>query len=226
MEPEKNNMPWFVAGHMRPKVIVNCAMSADGKIASRLRKQVRLSDEADMTRVHRLRNECDAILVGIGTVLADDPSLLVKAKYVEEVRQPLRVVLDSKCRIPRNAKVLEPGSKTIVVATEGNAAEVPGAEVISCGKERVDLRELLERLHGMGIRSILIEGGGTTIWGFIKAGLVDEFKVFISNRIIGGVQAPTPVNGEGFAEEEEFTQLKLKSTKLSESGVLLEFEIE
>jgi 2,5-diamino-6-(ribosylamino)-4(3H)-pyrimidinone 5'-phosphate reductase len=114
---------------MRPKVIVNCAMSADGKIASRLRKQTRLSDEKDMARVHRLRNECGAIVVGIGTVLADDPTLLVKKKYIEgKVRQPARIVLDSRCRIPKGAKVLTGSAKTIVAVTEGHAKKVAGAE--------------------------------------------------------------------------------------------------
>ncbi len=209
---------------MRPKVIVNCAMSADGKIASRLRKQTRLSDEADMARVHRLRNDCDAILVGIGTVMADDPSLLVKEKYVDEVKQPVRVVLDSKCRISSDAKVLKPGSRTIVVVTEGNSRDVPGAEVITIGSgSHIDLCLLLEKLSEMGINSLLIEGGGETIWSFVKSGLVDEFKVFISSKLIGGAMAPSPVDGEGFGSEDEFTQLTLKSTKLSDSGILLEF---
>ncbi len=211
---------------MRPRVIVNCAMSADGKIASRLRKQVRLSDEADMARVHGLRNDCDAILVGIGTVISDDPSLLVKEKYVENAKQPVRVILDPECRIPLHSKVLGLDSKTIIVAKKGYAREVPGAEVMECGSDIINLNNLLAILWERGIRKLLVEGGGTTIWGFVKAGLVDEFKVFISSKIIGGIQAPSPVNGEGFAEEGEFTQLQLKSTKLSESGVLLEFEVE
>ncbi|MBA3045038.1 MAG: 2,5-diamino-6-(ribosylamino)-4(3H)-pyrimidinone 5'-phosphate reductase [Candidatus Thermoplasmatota archaeon] len=211
---------------MPPRVIVNCAMSADGKIASRMRKQVRLSDEADMARVHRLRNECDAILVGVGTVLADDPSLLVKVKYVDEVKQPVRIILDSGCRIPREAKILDGASRTLVFVTEGHAADVPGAEVLTCGKERIDLNGMLAILGDMGIGTLLVEGGGRTIWSFVSAGLVDEFKVFISNRIIGGANAPTPVDGEGFGEENEFTNIRLVKTTMSGSGVLLEFERE
>jgi 2,5-diamino-6-(ribosylamino)-4(3H)-pyrimidinone 5'-phosphate reductase len=200
-------------------------MSADGKIASRLRKQTRLSDESDMARVHRLRNDCDAILVGIGTVLADDPSLLVKEKYVENVKQPVRVVLDSKCRMPPDAKVLGSGSRTIIATCDGNECNIPEVEVMNCGPgPHIDLDILLQKLSEMGIRTLLIEGGGEVIWGFVKAGLVDEFKVFISSKLIGGAMAPSPVDGEGFAGEEEFTQLNLKSTKVSDSGVLLEFE--
>lgn len=211
---------------MRPRVIVNCAMSLDGKIASRLRKQIRLSDEADMARVHNLRNQCDAILVGIGTVVADDPSLLVKEKYVDDVKQPTRIVLDSKCQIPRTSKILDGSAKTLLFVTENYVDEVPGAEVIPCGNDEIDLEKMLSVLEDKGIKCLLVEGGGRTIWTFVKAGLVDEFKIFISSKIIGGAMAPTPVDGEGFSDEKEFASLKLVRTKLSESGVLLEFEME
>ena len=210
---------------MRPKVIVNCAMSADGKIASRLRKQVRISDEADMARVHRLRNVCDAILVGADTVAADDPSLLVKGKYVDEVRQPIRVVLDAKCRIPAGSKVLDGKAKTLVFVAEGNGRVLEGAEVIPCGKDTIDLGRMLEILGERGVVTLLVEGGGRTIWSFVKAGFVDEFKVFIGSRIIGGKDAPTPVDGEGFGDEAEFRDLRLVRSTLSESGILLEFEM-
>lgn len=210
---------------MKPKVIVNCAMSADGKIASRLRKQVRLSDEADIARVHRLRNECDAILVGVGTVVADDPSLTVKKEYVGTVRQPLRVVLDPTCRTPAGSRVLDGNANTLLVATEGNAKSMDGAEVLVCGKGPIDLVRLLGELEARGVCKLLVEGGGNTIWGFVRAGIVDEFKVFISNKIIGGGLAPTPVDGDGFAEDGDFASLTLVRSTMSESGILLEFEM-
>lgn len=210
---------------MRPRVIVNCAMSADGKIANRLRKQVRLSDEADMARVHRLRNSCDAIMVGVGTVVADDPSLLVKPKYVDAVMQPVRVVLDPTCRTPKGSKVLDGKVRTILVAVEGRSRKIKGAEVIVCGSGRIDLPMLLDRLGEMGMRSVLVEGGGNTIWGFVRARLVDEFKVFISSTIIGGGLSPTPVDGEGFENDGDFISLRLVRSTMSDSGVLLEFEI-
>jgi 2,5-diamino-6-(ribosylamino)-4(3H)-pyrimidinone 5'-phosphate reductase len=210
---------------MRPKVIVNCAMSADGKIASRLRKQVRLSDEADIARVHRLRNSCDAILVGVGTVIADDPSLLVKERYVDDVRHPLRIILDPTCRTPNGAKVLDGRAATLIVATEGNARRVEGAEVIECGVGGIDLSTLMAVLERRGIRSLLVEGGGRTIWGFVSAKLVDELKVFVSSVIIGGALAPTPVGGDGFGEEGEFASLSLVRSTVSSSGILLEFEM-
>ena len=209
---------------VRPKVIVNCAMSLDGKIASRIRKQVRLSDETDMARVHRLRNDCDAILVGIGTVLADDPSLLVKEKYVEDIEQPIRVIMDPHCRTPENSKVLDGGSSTLVIVTDGHARELPSAEVITCGKEEIDLQRLMGILGDLNVNTLLVEGGGETIWQFVKVGLVDKFIVFISWRIIGGKDAPTPVDGVGFAGEEEFVNMELNRSTLTKEGIILEFD--
>lgn len=210
-----------------PEVIVNCAMSADGKIASRLRRQVRLSDEEDMARVHRLRNECDAILVGIGTVLADDPSLLVKEKYIEgEVKQPIRVILDPKCRVFDNREVLDGSIRTIFVVREGYEKKLANAEVYPCGHDDIDLKQMLEYLGEQGVKKLLIEGGGETIWYFVRAGLVNRFIVFISSKLIGGREAPTPMDGEGFAGEEDFATLTLHTTTLTASGIILEFRVD
>src|SRR5512136_1773557 len=98
----------------RPYVIINCAMSADGKIASPMRKQMQISCDEDIKRMYRLRNECDTVLVGVGTILTDNPKLTVKEKYVKHPRQPLRVVLDSKGRTPPHALVLNNVSKTLI----------------------------------------------------------------------------------------------------------------
>lgn len=219
----KDNKPACLSGIM-PRVIVNCAMSADGKIASRIRKQVRLSDEPDLARVHQLRNDCDAILVGVGTVMADDPSLLVKEKYVDNPRQPLRIILDSRCRTPPGSKVIDGKSRTIIFTTQGNERPMENAEVIPCGTDRVDLGCMLDILDGRGIKNLLVEGGGTVIWSFVSSGFVDEFKVFISSKLIGGTGAPTPMDGNGFADESEFPELNLVRSRMSKSGILLEFE--
>jgi len=222
----KYNMPACHCSLVLPKVIINCAMSVDGKIASRVRKQVRLSDETDMSRVHRLRNECDAILVGVGTVLADDPSLLVKEKYVDEVKQPIRIVLDPKCRTPPDAEVLNGETKTIIASTDGCRCQFSDAEVLQCGENEVDLKRLLEHLGSLGVKKVLVEGGGETIWRFVRAGLMDTFIVFISSRLIGGRDAPTPMDGEGFVSEDEFARLELRTTTVTDNGIILEFGIE
>ncbi len=207
-----------------PRVIVNCAMSVDGKIASRVRKQVKLSDEPDMARVHRLRNDCDAILVGVGTVIADDPSLLVKEKYVDNPSQPIRIVLDSKCETPSDSRVLDGKTKTIIFTALGREKELKNAEIIACGTKQVDIGQVLEHLDKIGVKTLLVEGGGTIIWGFVSGNYVDEFKVFISSKLIGGAGAPTPMDGSGFEDESEFPELNLVRSTMSESGILLEFE--
>lgn len=206
-----------------PRVIVNCAMSIDGKIASRVRKQVTLSDEPDMARVHGLRNDCDAILVGVGTIIADDPLLLVKEKYVDNPRQPVRIVLDSKCRIPLDSRVLDGKARTIIFVSQGHERQLENAEVIACGTDQIDIGQMLNKLDELGLEKLLVEGGGTIIWSFVSGKHVDEFKVFISSKLIGGGKAPTPMDGSGFAEESEFPELTLVRSTMSESGILLEF---
>ena len=159
---------------LRPYVIINCAMSADGKIALPSRIQTRISNEEDIRRVYELRNNCDAILVGINTVLSDDPRLIVKSKYVKKRNKPIRIVLDSKGRVPLNANILDSSAKTIIVTSEQCKREIAKAEVIRCGDNRIDLHRLLAILYDRGIRNLLVEGGETIIWSFLKEGLVNE----------------------------------------------------
>jgi 2,5-diamino-6-(ribosylamino)-4(3H)-pyrimidinone 5'-phosphate reductase len=208
-----------------PYTIINCAMSADGKIALPSRKQTRISNEEDMARVHRLRNECDAILVGVGTILSDDPKLTVKEKHVDEVKNPLRVVLDSKGRTPSGSEVLNGEAPTLILTSQSTDSTFDRAEVARFGNERVDLTEAMEFLHKRGIKKLLVEGGETVIWSFLKEGLADELKVFVGNMIIGGATSPTMAGGEGAASFEEIISLVLiRSTQLGD-GTLLEYEV-
>jgi 2,5-diamino-6-(ribosylamino)-4(3H)-pyrimidinone 5'-phosphate reductase len=200
-------------------------MSADGKIALPSRKQTRISNEEDIARVHRLRNECDAILVGVGTILSDDPKLTVKEKHVDKVRNPLRVVLDSKGRTPSDSEVLSDDAPTLIFTSESCSSVFDRAEVARFGKERVDIASAVEFLYERGIRKLLVEGGETVIWSFLKEGLVNELKVFVGSMIIGGSGSPTIAGGEGAASFEEIIPLALaRSTQLGD-GVLLEYEV-
>jgi 2,5-diamino-6-(ribosylamino)-4(3H)-pyrimidinone 5'-phosphate reductase len=200
-------------------------MSADGKIALPSRKQTRISNEEDIARVHRLRNECDAILVGVGTILSDDPKLTVKEKHVDKVRNPLRVVLDSKGRTPSDSEVLSDDAPTLIFTSESCSSVFDRAEVARFGKERVDICSAVEFLYERGIRKLLVEGGETVIWSFLKEGLVNELKVFVGSMIIGGSGSPTMAGGEGAASFEEIIPLALaRSTQLGD-GVLLEYEV-
>ena len=102
---------------MRPKVILNCAASADGKIALSNRQRLKLSNNEDFERVHLLRSKYDAIIVGIGTIIEDDPSLTVNPKY-NSTQNPIRIVLDTKCRTPKNARIFDGKSRTILAIGE------------------------------------------------------------------------------------------------------------
>lgn len=208
---------------MRPYVIINCAMSLDGKIALPSRIQTRISSEDDMARVYKLRNECDAVLVGIETILSDDPKLSVKDKYVPNPNQPYKIVIDSKCRIPSDAKVFE-NNKAIIVTTIGKSKEL-SCEIIECGDDKVDLKKLLEILFQKGIKKILVEGGGTIIWSFLRENLVDELYIFIGNIIIGGKNSPTFADGEGVKNFNEIIKLKLSSIDQSDEGILLRYKL-
>ena len=213
----------------RPQVIVNCAMSADGKIALPTRKQIRISSVEDIARMFKLRNECDAVLVGVGTILADDPKLTVKEKYVKNPRHPLRVVLDSKGRTPPDSLVLNDTAKTLIVTAKGNETSFAGQhiEVVGCTvdeKGLLDISCTLDLLYQRGIRKLLVEGGGTVIWSFLKSGTVDDLYVFIGPCIIGGIHTPTLVGGEGISREEEVIHLKLVETCRLGSGLLIHYQ--
>ncbi len=207
---------------MRPKVIVNVAMSADGKIALPDRTEVKISGEEDFERVHELRNEVDAILVGIGTVLSDDPKLTVKRKYVEEPEHPLKIVLDSDARTPEDAVLFEKG-EWMIATTE----DLDKEGWMKCGSgEQVDLDILLESLGRMGVKKLLVEGGGEVISSFFEKGLVDEYNVFVGSVIIGGKDAPTPVDGEGSQDEKGIIDMEFQGYELMDDGILLRFRVD
>jgi len=223
----------------RPFVFINSAMSADGKISSFERSQVRISGEADKARVDLLRAESDAIMVGVGTVLSDDPSLRVKSAKLREARRekgwpkdPLRIVADSRARTPPTARVLGPGC---IVAVAGSApqdrrdtlspkCDCSKCEIIVCGREQVDLTELFSRLYDKGIKRLMVEGGATLNWSLLKLGLVDELYVYMGAMLIGGENAPTLVDGQGF--KEVFPRLKLCCVQRLDEGVLLKWSLQ
>jgi len=224
---------------MRPYVIVNIAMSADGKISSRERRQIRISGAEDFTRVDKLKSGCDAVMVGIGTVLADDPSLSVKSEECRKYRRnrgwnehPVRVVVDSAGRTPPEASILHKGEGTRVIAVSkrADAAKISVLEktatILVVGNDEVDLCALMDELGTMGIRRLMVEGGGTLIEGLFKAGLVDEIYTFIGNIIIGGKGAPTFADGDGFVLESEFPHLILQEARRTEQGILLHWIVE
>lgn len=216
-------------------VAVNAAMSVDGKLASREREQLSISGPEDFDRVEDLRADCDAIMVGVGTVLADDPSLTLdddSAIANREDRgqrpQPIRVVADSRARTPPDAKVLNEGADTVVLVSEAVPTEhvsslsSVGASIIEAGTSRVDLEYALGELADLGVEDLLVEGGGELIFSLFEADLVDELSVYIGSLLIGGRDAPTLADGSGFTSE--YPELELVSVRRLGDGVLLEYE--
>ena len=203
---------------MRPFVHVNCAMSADGKIAGSDRKQVRISSDEDKQRVKSLRKRYDSILVGVGTIIADDPHLTVKGASFDE--NPVRIVLDPKGRTPDDALVLNDAAPTIIITSSDR--EWHNAVKIKCNVP-VDICSSLEELAGMGIESILVEGGGETISTFFRAGAVDRYTVFVGGLIIGGRDSPTPADGDGWINGTGL-RLKFKGAEVLGNGVLITYE--
>ena len=218
------------------KVIINGAMTVDGKIAT-ASGDSRISSKQDLVRVHKLRASVDAIVVGISTILADDPRLTVR---LVRGKNPIRVIVDSKGRIPLESKILQTASKvkTIVAMTDQAPAdkiqkiEDMGAHVmvISAGKEGqnaavprgVNLKELFMRLKNLGLKKILVEGGGELNWSLLRLGLVDELVVTIAPKIAGGRLAITLAEGDGFDKIAQGIQLKLdKLERKSKTGELV-----
>jgi diaminohydroxyphosphoribosylaminopyrimidine deaminase/5-amino-6-(5-phosphoribosylamino)uracil reductase len=190
----------------RPHVTLKGAMTLDGKIAdSRGTSQWITGDEARY-RAHRLRSEADAIVVGIGTVLADDPRLSVRLDRPWP-REPYRVVLDWFARTPPTARVIasQTPSRAIIAVGAGaprdrvRALEAAGATVMPCSgaDERVGLAGVLEELFAREVRAVLVEGGGAVHAGFVEEGLVDRVAVFVAPLLIGGRAAPSLLGGLG-----------------------------
>jgi len=207
-----------------PFVALKLAMTADGKIATRTGDSKWISSEESLKFAHELRARYAAVLVGIGTVLRDDPQLTVRRV---EGRDPLRVVLDSKGRIPLKASVLHVESEApTVVATcempvkyEGQLRRLSSSTKIDVWRlpkdpqGRVDLKVLLERLGKSQVDSLLVEGGSTVAASFLEERLLDKLILIIAPKVAGGQEAPTPLGGEGVERMEEAIPLRESSMR-------------
>lgn len=209
-----------------PYVTAKYAMTLDGKIATRTGDSRWISNEQSREWVHDFRSRVDAVLVGSGTVLADDPLLTVRGPVWEKRstggghRQPARVVIDSAFQMPPAASMLQPiegeGGQVIIAGIRGkndNAAATlrdAGANAVlydADEKGHTPLRQVLLDLAAGGVNMVLCEGGGGLIAALLEQRLVDEVAVFIAPKLVGGTNAPGPIGGEGLAKMSDALQI-------------------
>lgn len=220
---------------MKPYVILNAAMTLDGKIVT-AENSSNISGEEDLKRVHELRKSVDAIMVGIGTVLADDPRLTVHKVDANPEDNPVRVVVDSKCRTPIAARITNKDARTIiaganefrydfVVSDRYNVFSKRGVEFFFSGDTKVDLVALMDHLASEGIKTLMLEGGATLNFAMIKEGLIDEIIICIAPKVVGGVNAKTLFDGEGFDTMDEGVNLELTDSYALGKDLILTYKV-
>ncbi len=221
--PEARQLIEAFAKHVNtgsPFVVAKFAMSLDGKIASRSGDSRWISNETSRREAQRLRAEADAVMVGIGTALADDPLLTVRDAPLPASGQPIRVVVDSAGRLPPNAAMLKEDGTTLVAVASPDAAEAVEAfgagSIVAPGESgRVDLPGLLAELGARDVMSLLVEGGAALHGALFTGGLVDKVVAFVAPVVIGGDGVPGPVGGAG--AERMADALRLRDVTYTES---------
>lgn len=200
------NAPYLKRQHTgRPWVILKWAQSLDGRIATRTGDSKWISSEESRRRTHRIRGRVDAVVAGVGTVIADDPMLTCRHERAR--RTAVRIVLDTHLRTPVSSQLVRTAREvpTVIVADRRASAaarrrhERAGVEIlpIRSSKAGLDLGQLLDELGRRGMTNVMVEGGGKTLGAFIDAGLADEAIVFVSPRLIGGSAATSAIGGRG-----------------------------
>jgi len=215
------------------EVILGGFMSIDGKVAPANRighTFTPFMKPVHKKILHKIRSEVDAIIVGVDTIIADDPLLTVREV---EGKNPLRVILDSNARTPLNAKVLNTNDAPTLIATTKKASKTridalknKSIDVIvTADTNGVDLHNLFTELELRGVKKILVEGGSTVRWSFFKENLVDQIFVWLLPYVWGGKDSPTLVDGEGFLKTSESIALKLQSMQTVDEIIILWFSV-
>lgn len=213
-----------------PYVVMKYAMTADGKIATKTGASKWITGEAARIEVQFMRHRNMGIMVGIGTVLADDPMLNTRIKGK---KSPVRIICDSKLRIPLDCQICKTARehRTIVAYSEENQEKKKwltelGIQLVKCpdGNGTVDLRQLMKYLGEQGIDSVLLEGGGTLNDSALRAGIVHKLVVFVAPKVFGGKESKTPVAGIGVNKPSEAVDMNFKSVKQIGEDILLEYE--
>ena len=218
-------LKWITTGI--PFVALKTAMSLDGKIATAAGQSQWITNEKSRLMTHWLRDYYDGIMVGINTALKDNPSLTTRLPNTAG-KNPVRIVVDSKGRLPLDYKLVTDGAAKTIVAVSKlaereriGALEQAGVQVVCAGEHQVDLRLLMKELAKRDICSVMVEGGGQLNFSMLNQGLVDRIYAFIAPKIIGGSTALTPVEGEGFLELSQAVQLTDVESKMLDSDVLI-----
>ena len=196
----------------RPAVWVNCAASLDGRLAFAVGRRAALSGPEDLARVQRLRAGSDAILVGVGTVVKDDPSLRVHWELLGEPPgpNPTRIVVDGSGRTPASARVLDGSTPTIIATSERSKRTFPShVRTIVAGAARVDLGRLFSVLYELGVRKLMVEGGAEILSSVLRESLFDRFSIYYAPVVVGGTTAPPVVTGPEAKGPEDVTEFEL-----------------
>jgi len=213
-----------------PFVILKSAMTMDGKIATVTNSSRWITGEASRKRVHKMRQQYTAIMAGAGTILNDDP-LLNTRQGREGSRDPIKVIADSRGRIPLTARIFLNNPQLTILAVTDQAdsqklrdIERLGVQIVICPRKenRVDLAYLMKALGRMGIDAVMIEGGGTLAFSALKDGIVDKVVCFIAPKILGGDKAPTSVGGTGVEKLEDAFVLKNMRVKKVGADLMME----
>jgi diaminohydroxyphosphoribosylaminopyrimidine deaminase/5-amino-6-(5-phosphoribosylamino)uracil reductase len=213
----------------RPHVVFKSAMSLDGKVATQTGDSKWISGEESRKLVHRWRAEADAVCVGIGTALADDP--LLTARTADATRQPARVVFDSEARLPTESQLVRTAHDARLIVVTSRAADRARLEVLKAagveavvaagGNEAERVTDALEKLGALGVQSMLLEGGPKLSGSFLDAGEVDEMRIFIAPIAVGGRAARVSVEGEGSDSIEHARRAGSLDVQMSGDDVLL-----
>jgi 2,5-diamino-6-(ribosylamino)-4(3H)-pyrimidinone 5'-phosphate reductase len=219
---------------LRPYVLINIASTLDGKIDTVERRGAAISSDADRARVDALRASVDAVVVGGHTLHQEDPRLTVRSEALRAERlargdpeQPAKVGITSRFSLAADSRFVNVGGGRVIVFTPAGrpVPEMKGVEVYAVGDDRVDLVGAMRQLSELGMRRVLVEGGGTLNFELLRHGLVDEVRVYLAPLVFGGATAPTLADGDGLRREAAF-QLNPPSAELSpDGGVLLTYKV-
>lgn len=224
----------------RPYTLINVAMTADGKMDTFERKGSAISSKQDRERVDQLRADADAVLVGGRTLLGEHPKLTVKSEALRESRvkrgltpNPIKVGVVTSADIPLESDFIQAGPARVVIFTTSRTSSshletlrAGGVDVFVDEAPRVDLKKMMGRLSEIGVKRLMVEGGGTINFELLRLGLIDELTIYIAPIILGGEHAPTLASGLGLARSEAIALKLTNVVSHTDGGILLHYKLE